>query len=210
MSAVILSMLYKVTRRLLSVPGVLLRRNTAKDAELLVLRHENAVLHRQISGPVRYEPADRFWLAALSGLIPRRRWREVFPVTPGTLPAWHRRFIAAKWDYSARRARTGRPPTKAALKKLVLQLAHENAAWGHRRIQGELARLGHPIAASTVWEILHAASIDPAPRRTGPTWREFLTNQAQGIIAVDFFHLDTALGRRLYALAFLEHGDEAR
>ncbi|MDH6580501.1 hypothetical protein P3T29_006193, partial [Kitasatospora sp. MAP5-34] len=102
----IVSLLYKVARRLLSAPGVLLRRDTAKDAELLVLRHENAVLRRQVVGPVRYEPADRFWLAALSSLIPRHRWRGVFPVTPGTLLAWHRRFIAAKWDYSARRART--------------------------------------------------------------------------------------------------------
>ncbi|MFF7856876.1 integrase [Streptomyces sp. NPDC007904] len=81
----IVSLLYRVARRLLSVPSVLLCRDTAKDAELLVLRHENAVLRRQIAGPVRYEPADRFWLAVLSGLIPRRRWREVFPVTPGTL-----------------------------------------------------------------------------------------------------------------------------
>ncbi|MFF3878289.1 integrase core domain-containing protein [Streptomyces sp. NPDC001978] len=202
----IILILYKVARKLLSVSGVLLRRDTAKDAELLVLRHENVVLRRRIAGPVRYEPADRFWLAALSGLIPRRRWREVFPVAPGTLLAWHRRFIVAKWDYSVRCARTGRPPTRAAIKKLILQLARENAQWGHRRIRGELARLGHPIAASTVWEILHAAGIDPAPRRTGPTWREFLTNQAEGIIAVDFLHLDTALGRRLYALAFLEHG----
>ncbi|GAA1281620.1 integrase core domain-containing protein [Streptomyces aureus] len=201
----IVSLLYKVARKLLSVPGVLSSRDSTKAAELLVLRHENAVLRRQIAGPVRYEPADRFWLAALSKLIPRRRWREIFPVTPGTLLAWHRRFIAAKWDYSARRTRTGRPPTRAALKKLILQLARENTQWGHRRIQGELARLAHPIAASTVWEILHAAGIGPAPRRTGPTWREFLTNQAQGIIAADFFHLDTAVGRRLYALAFLEH-----
>ncbi|MFG2561809.1 integrase core domain-containing protein [Streptomyces sp. NPDC048496] len=202
----IISMLYRVARGLLSVPGVLLRRDTAKDAELLVLRHENAVLRRQLAGPVRYEPADRFWLAALSGLIPRRRWRQVFPVTPGTLLARHRRCLAAKWDYSARRARIGRPPTRATLRRLILQLARENPRWGHRRIQGELARLGHPIAASTVWEILHLAGIDPAPRRAGPTWREFLTNQAQGIIAVDFFHLDTVLGIRLYALAYLEHG----
>jgi hypothetical protein len=203
MLAGILSMLYKVARKLLSVPGVMLRRDTSKDAELLVLRHENAVLRRQIVGPVRYETADRFWLAALSRLIPRRRWHEVFPVTPGTLLAWHYRFIAPKWDYSARRARTGRPPTRAALKKLILQLARDNAQRGHRRIQGELACLGHPIAASTVWETLHAAGIDPAPRRTGPTWREF---QAVGILAADFLHLDTALGQRLYALAFLEHG----
>src|SRR5258707_4386758 len=116
MSVVILAMPYKVARKLLSLPGVLLGRDTSKDAELLVLRHENAVLRRQIADPVRYEPADRFWLAALTSLIPRRR-REVFPVTPGTLLAWHRRFITAKWDYNARRARTGRPPTRAALKK---------------------------------------------------------------------------------------------
>ncbi|MCX4688556.1 integrase core domain-containing protein [Kitasatospora purpeofusca] len=198
----IVSLLYKVAHKLLSAPGVLLRRDTAKDAELLVLRHENAVLRRQISGPLRYEPADRFWLAALSSLIPRHRWRAVFPIAPGTLLAWHRRLIAAKWDYGTRR----RPPTRAALKNLVLRLARENARWGHKRIQGELARLGHPIAASTVWEILHAAGIDPAPRRTGPTWREFLTNQAEGILAADFLHLDTVLGQRLYALAFIEHG----
>ncbi|MGW0632742.1 integrase core domain-containing protein [Streptomyces sp. NPDC002758] len=201
----IVSLLYKVARKLLCVPSVLLRSEAAKDAELLVLRHENAVLRRQLAGPVRYEPADRFWFAVLSTLVPRRRWREVFPVTPGTLLAWHRRFIAAKWDYSARR-RTGRPPTRAAVKMLVLRLAQENPRWGHRRIQGELARLGQQIAASTVWEILNAAGVDPAPRRTGPTWREFLTVQAEGIIAADFFHIDTALGRRLYALAFLEHG----
>ena len=104
-----------------------------------------------------------------------------------------------------RTTRIGRPPTRAPIKKLVLHLARENPRWGHRRIQGELNRLGHPIAASTVWEILHAAGIDPAPRRAGPTWRQFLTNQAHAIIAVDFFHLDTALGNRIYALAFLEH-----
>ncbi|PKW17657.1 integrase core domain-containing protein [Saccharopolyspora spinosa] len=202
----IVSLLYKVTRKLLSVPAVLLRRDTAKDAELLVLRHENSVLRRQIQGSVRYEPADRLWFAALSTLIPRRRWAHVFPITPATLLGWHRRFVAAKWDYSAQRKRTGRPPTEATLKKLVVRLARENPRWGHRRVQGELARLGHPIAASTVWKILRAAGVDPAPRRSGPTWREFLTAQAHTIIACDFLHLDTALGQGLYALAFLEHG----
>ncbi len=201
----IVSLLYKVTRKLLSAASVLLRGDSEKDAELLVLRHENTVLRRQLAGPIRYEPTDRFWFAALSRLIHRSRWREVFPVTPGTLLGWHRRFISWKWDYTARR-RIGRPPTRAAIKALVLRLAEENPRWGHRRIQGELARLGHPIATSTVWEILHAAGIDPAPRRSGPTWREFLTAQAEGIIAADFFHLDTTLGTRLYALAFLEHG----
>ena len=201
----IVSLLYKLSRRLLSVPAVLLRRDSAKDAELLVPRHENAVLRRHVAGPVRYQTADRFWFAALSSLIPRRRWRDAFPVTPATLLTWHRKFIAAKWDYTAHRGRIGRPTTHSAIKKLVLHLAKENPRWGHRRIQGELARLGHPVGASTVWEILNAAGIDPAPRRSGPTWRQILTNQAHGIIAVDFFHLDTALGNRLYALAFLEH-----
>nr|WP_306750088.1 integrase [Saccharothrix yanglingensis] len=199
-----MSLLYKVTRKLLSVPAVLLRSEAAKDAELLVLRHENAVLRRQLTGPVRYEPADRFWFAALSGAVDRCRWPEIFPVTPGTLLAWHRRLVAGKWDYSARR-RIGRPPTRAAVKSLVLRLARENPRWGHRRIQGELARLGHHVACSTVWRILHDAGIDPPPRRTGPTWRQFLTAQAQGIIAADFLHLDTVLGTRLYAMAFLEH-----
>jgi transposase len=206
---VIVSLLYRVTRKLLAVPGILLRRDTTKEAELFVLRHEKTVLRRQLVGPVRYEPADRFWFAALSSLIPRRRWAQVLPVQPGTVLAWHRRLIAKKWDYSkcrGRTGRTGRPPTPAALKKLVLRLAEENPRWGHRRIQGELARLGHPISPSTVWQILNAAGIDPAPRRSGPGWRTFLTAQAEGIIAADFFHLDTVLGKRLYVLAFLEHG----
>ncbi|WP_167746544.1 helix-turn-helix domain-containing protein [Streptomyces melanosporofaciens] len=149
----IVSLLYKVTRKLLTVPSVLLRPETVKDAELLVLRHENVVLRRRFAGPVRYEPADRFWFAALSGLIPRRHWLRVFPVTPRHPACLAPQVIAAKWDYTARR-RTGRPPTPAAVKKLVLRLARENPSWGHRRIQGELARLGHRIAASTVWAIL--------------------------------------------------------
>ncbi|WP_457784960.1 integrase [Streptomyces mirabilis] len=100
----IVSLVYRVTMKLLSVPVLLLRRQVAKDAELLVLRHENAVLRRQLAGPVRYEPADRLWCAALSSLIPRRRWAQVFPVTPGTVLAWHRRFVARRWDFSKRRS----------------------------------------------------------------------------------------------------------
>lgn len=140
----IVSLLYKVTRKLLSVPSVVLRSETAKDAEPLVLRHENAILRRQLTGPVRYEPADRFWFATLSGLVDRRHWPKVFPVTPGTLLVWHRRFIARKWDYSAHR-RIGRPPTRAAITTLVVRLARENSRWGHRRVHGELVRLGHRI-----------------------------------------------------------------
>ena len=98
-----------------------------------------------------------------------------------------------------------RPSTAAAIRKLVIRMATENPTWGHRRVQGELVRLGHPIAASTIWQILHDAGIDPAPRRTGPTWKQFLTAQASGILAADFVHVDTVLLRRLYALIVIEH-----
>jgi putative transposase len=169
----------------------------------VVLRHENAVLRRQISR-VRYQPADRLWLAALSRLIPRHRWGEVFAVTPATLLAWHRRLVTRKWDYTSRR-RPGRPSTAAAIRKLVIRIATDNPTWGHRRVQGELVKLGHPIAAATVWQILHDAGIGPAPRRTGPTWKQFLTTQARSILAVDFVHVDTVVLRRIYALIVIEH-----
>jgi putative transposase len=201
---VIVSVVYLLVRRVLGYLMVLARREVSKDAELLVLRHENAVLRRQI-GRVRYQPGDRLWLAALSQLIPRHRWGEVFAVTPATLLAWHRRLIARKWDYTSRR-RPGRPSTAAAIRKLVIRIATENPAWGHRRVQGELIKLGHRIAASTVWQILHAAGIDPAPRRRGPTWKQFLTAQARGILAADFVHVDTVFLRRVYALIIIEHG----
>jgi putative transposase len=201
---VIFSVVYLVARCLLGCLMALARREVSKDAELLVLRHENAVLRRQISR-VRYQPGDRLWLSALSQLIPRRRWGEVFAVTPATLLAWHRRLVTRKWDYSSRR-RPGRPSTAAAIRKLVVRMAMDNPTWGHRRVQGELVKLGHPIAASTVWQILHAAGIDPAPRRMGPTWKQFLTAQALGILAVDFVHVDTVFLRRIYALIVIEHG----
>ncbi|MGW1797502.1 hypothetical protein ACWCQN_16205 [Streptomyces sp. NPDC001984] len=110
-----LSLVYQVARKLLAVPTVLLRRDAVKDAELLVLRHENAVLRRQLSSPVQDEPADRLWFAALSSLIPRRRWAQAFPVTPATLLAWHRRLVARNWDYSSTEGGPGdRRPTSPA------------------------------------------------------------------------------------------------
>jgi putative transposase len=162
------------------------------------------VLRRQV-GRVRYQPGDRLWLAALSRLIPRHRWGEAFAVTPATLLAWHRRLVARRWDYTNRRC-PGRRSTPAAIRKLVIRIATDNPTWGHRRVQGELVKLGHPIAASTVWQILHAAGIDSAPRRTGPTWKQFLTAQARGILAADFVHVDTVFLRRIYALIVIEHG----
>ena len=205
----LLSLVYRVVRGLFGLLAVLVRSDLSKDAELLVLRHENQVLRRQLHGRPRWDHADRLWLTALSRLVGRRRWPEVFPVTPATILRWHRDPVARKWDYTDRR-KPGRPSTGTSVKTLILRMARENPSWGHRKIQGELARLGHAIAVSTVWEILHAAGIGPAPRRAGPTWREFLAAQAHTIIACDFLIVETALLRRLYVLVFIEHGSRRR
>ncbi|MEV4356592.1 hypothetical protein [Nonomuraea sp. NPDC049625] len=140
-----MSTVYVVTRGLLSLPALLLRSEVSTKAELLVLRHKNAVLRPQVPR-VRYEPPDRPWLAALSSPIPRHRWAEIFSITPATLLVWHRQLVAKKWDYSQRR-RPGWPSTATAVKALVLRMATDNPTWGHRRIHGELTRLGHTIAA---------------------------------------------------------------
>jgi putative transposase len=121
------------------------------------------------------------------------------------LLAWHRKLAARKYDTSGR-CKPGRPPTAPGIARLVVRLAKENPLWGHRRIHGELTKLGIAVAPSTVWQILRAAGIDPAPRCPGPTWRQFLAAQAGGILAVDFLHADTVLLRRLYVLVFIEHG----
>ena len=200
----IFTFVYLVVRSVLGLLVVLFRRDLSKDVELLVLRHENAVLRRHL-GRVRYEPADRAWFSALARLVTRRRWSEVFHVTPATLLAWHRKLAAGKYDTSKRR-KPGRPPIGRSVARLAVRLARENPLWGYRRIHGELTKLGFTVAPSTVWQILHAAGIDPAPRRTGPTWRQFLRAQAAGMLAVDFLHVDTVLLKRIYVLVFIEHG----
>ena len=200
----LLKIVYLLVRRILGLAVLVLRKDLAKDAELLALRHENAVLRRHV-GRIRYEPADRVWFAALARLLPRRRWTEIFPVTPATLLAWHRRLAASKYDTSNSR-KPGRPPTVPGIARVVVRLAKENPLWGYRRIHGELTKLGIAVAPSTVWKILRAAGIDPAPRRAGPTWRQFLHAQATGILAVDFLHVDTVLLKRMYVLVFIEHG----
>jgi len=201
---VIISVGYLLARRLLGCLMVLARREVSKDAELLVLQHENAVLRRQISR-VRYQPADRLWLAALSWLIPRRRWGEVFAVTPATLLAWHRRLVTRKWDYTNRR-RPGRPSTAAAIRRLVIRMAKDNPGVGapararRTRQTRPPDRRFHRVADPACrWD-------RPAPRRTGPTWKQFLTAQARGILAADFVHVDTVLLRSIYALIVIEHG----
>jgi putative transposase len=170
---------------------------------LLVLRQENAMLGRQASR-VCYQPGDRRWLAALSRGDPHPPVGRCRRGDPATLLAWHRRLVTRKWD-STRRRPPGRPSTAAAIGKLVIRIAAGHRAWGHRRVPGELVKAGHPIAASTVWQILPDAGIDPPPRRAGPAWKQFLAAQAHSVLAVDFVLVDTVLLRRIYALIVIEH-----
>ena len=193
---------YLMLARVLSWLALLARSDAAKDVEILVLRHEVAVLRRHNPRP-RLTWLDRALLSALSRLLPTRL-RRLRLVSPRTLLRWHAQLVARRWTYPRRRP--GRPPIAQPIRALVLRMARENPRWGYRRIQGELVGLGHPIAASTVWTILKAAGIDPAPRRSGPTWRQFLAAQAHAILAVDFAHVDTVFLRRLYVLVVIEHG----
>ena len=188
--------------RVLSWLVLLARADTAKDIEILVLRHEVAVLRRHNPRPT-LTWLDRAVFSALSRLLPTHL-RGLRLVSPRTLLRWHAHLVARHWTYPRRQP--GRPPTPQSIRALVLQIARENPAWGYRRIQGELVGLGHRVAASTVWKILKAAGFDPAPRRSGPTWRQFLTAQAHAILAVDFAHVDTVFLRRLYILVVIEHG----
>src|SRR6266516_3594002 len=172
----------------------------AKDVELLVLRHQLLVLRRQHPRP-SFRAADRAFLAALSRLLPRRG-RHGLIVTPPTLLRWHRELVRRRWTQPQRSA--GRPPVERRVRELVLRLARENPRWGYPRIAGELLKLGVHVSPSTVRRLLLAAGLTPAPRRSGPSWREFLRQQAASVLACDFFTVETISLRRYYVLFFIE------
>src|SRR6266480_4691936 len=177
-----------------------------KTAEILILRHQLAVLQRRQPRRPKLNRADRALLATLLGLIPKARRQGLrLLVTPDTIVRWHRDIVRRRWAARSRRGRTGRPSTRRNIQALVRRLARENPEWGYRRIHGELAGLGVKVTASTVWEILKASGIDPAQRRTGPTWPQFLRSQAEAILACDFFTVDLLDGTQAYVLAVIEH-----
>jgi hypothetical protein len=181
---------YRLVRLAIDLLVLRGRTDRSKDVEILVLRHQLAVLKRQSSRP-RFEPDDRAILSALARTVRRDRW-PIFLVRPETLLRWHRRLVANHWTYPHL---LGRPSTTVETRRTIIRLARENPAWGYRRIHGELARLGITIAASTAWAILKNTGFDPAPSRISESWTTFLRSQAAGIVACDFFTVDTAMLR---------------
>jgi len=182
------------------------REEAWKTAEILILRHQLAVLQRQRRGRVKLCWADRALLAALLGLIPKAQWHELrLLVTPGTVLRWRRDIVRRRWAARSMLGRAGRPATRRNIQALVLRLARENSDWGYRGIHGEMAGLGVKVAASTVWEILRVSGNAPAPRLTGPTWSQFLRSQADAILACDFFTADLLDGTCAYVLVVIEH-----
>jgi transposase InsO family protein len=197
---VALSFLYRLIRRVVEYVRVHGMDAVAKDAEILVLRHQLSVLRRQVGRP-RFRWSDRALIAALARLVPRERW-AAFLVRPETILRWHRALVRRRWTYPHRRA--GRPSLPTETVELIVRLARENPRWGYLRIVGELKKLGITVSKTSVAAILRRHRLPPAPLRSGPTWSQFLKAQASGLLAADFFTVDTATLGRYYVLFVIE------
>jgi putative transposase len=206
---VLLKLAYLGVSNLFAVLRLLPMSDWDKDVEILALRHQIAVLERQLSGQrVQFAPGDRAFLAALLHHLPKDALRRMrLLVRPDTVLRWHRDLVARRHAARSRPKRGGRPRTVRSVRALVLRLARENPSWGYRRVHGELLVLGVKVAASTVWEILQDAGIPPAPERASSTWADFLHSQADALLACDFFETVTLSGARLYVFAVIEHAN---
>jgi hypothetical protein len=191
---------YLTLCRSIQALALLARGDAAKDLEILVLRHQLTVLRRHVARP-RLEPTDRALLTAVSRALPRGRW-SCFFVKPETLLRWHRRLVAGAWTYPRRGQ--GRPALDHRIQELIIRLAKENPCWGYQRIKGELQQLGAQVSATAIRTTLRRHGLEPAPRPATTIWRAFLRQQAAGILACDFFTVDTIWLRRLYVLFFIE------
>jgi putative transposase len=193
---------YLVVRNLFALVCLLARRRRSKEFEILLLRHELAVLRRQAGRP-RLTRADRALFAALSRAVPRALWANL-AVKPETLLRWHRQLVARRWTYAHRKA--GRPPLERSLREVILRLARENPHWGYKRIVGELNGLGVSVSATSVRKVLLDAGLQPAPERAHSSWRTFLRAQAASMLACDFLTVETAFLQRIYVLHFISLG----
>jgi putative transposase len=201
-----LRFMFLLTTRLTTWLRLAPHEETWKSAENLIRRQQLSALQRQQPRCPRLDWADWALLATLFAMMPKaRRYGLRLLVTPDTILRWHRDIVRRRWAARSLRGKTGRPATRQNIRALTLRLARENPRWGYRRIHGELAGLGVRVSASTVWEILKKAGIDPAPRRTGPTWSLFLRSQAETILACDFFTAELLDGTQAYVLAVIEH-----
>jgi hypothetical protein len=200
-TAMLASLLYLVLRRFLTFVAPNHRSDADAQIEILVLRHQLGILRRQVKRPV-YRRCDRALLAAASRILPKEHW-GAFLVRPETLLRWHRSLVARKWTRPHRRP--GRPAIDPEVCKLILSMARENRRWGYLRIKGELGKLGIHASATSIAMLLRRSGVRPAPRR-GLTWRGFLKAQAAGILACDFFTVETAFLQTLYVLFFIEIG----
>jgi putative transposase len=199
---VLVSFVYVIAWRLFAFVLLLARGDRSKELEILLLRHELSILRRKTRRPQLTE-RDRLLLAALSRVMPRRSW-QAFLVTPETLLRWHRRIVARRWTYPHRRP--GRPPLEPQVRELILRLARENGHWGYVRIVGELRKLGIAVSATLVRNVLRRAGVPPAPERGASSWRTFLRQHGNSILACDLFTVDTVWMRRLYVLFFVSIG----